>query len=204
MTNLTKTGLIAWLSLSALLTACNDDDDNNGGDKQDAGSAHDAGTITDASSSLDATTSLDGSMFGDASQQADAGAKQYVVSLTGAQETPACGGLAGPNAAGTATVTVAADRRSIQLNVSYSGLAGSVNNGHIHYGAAGTSGPVVLPLGGPFESPIMRVLTAANYAPAGGAPADFDGFITDLEAGKTYLNLHTVACANGEIRGQIR
>jgi CHRD domain len=135
---------------------------------------------------------------------ADAGqAKTFTVTLSAAKEVPACP-AAGPSAAGTATVTVSADNSKIELSLSYSGLSGAPSAGHIHVGAVGASGSVVLPFGGTLESPIVRTLTAANYnGAAAGAPATFAAFIDLLKAGGSYLNLHTAACAPGEIRAQI-
>ena len=65
---------------------------------------------------------------------------------------------------------------------------------HIHKGAAGAAGPVVVPLGTPNSAltasgcaPTARALVAAMLA----APASF------------YLNIHTAEFAAGAIRGQL-
>ena len=76
--------------------------------------------------------------------------------------------------------------------VTYSGLSGPATAGHFHGPAiAGTNAGVALPLMGDLTSPIKgsATLTAAQSA--------------DLMAGMWYMNLHTAANLNGEIRGQL-
>jgi CHRD domain len=63
---------------------------------------------------------------------------------------------------------------------------------HIHKGAVGVAGPVVLDLGTTFTSPFSfstSALTAEQEA--------------DLKAGLYYVNIHTIAVPSGEIRGQL-
>lgn len=92
---------------------------------------------------------------------------------------------------------------------------------HIHVGAPGTNGPVVAFLAGPFPVAGGRVdgvlaegtITAANLVgPLAGQP--LSALIEAIEAGNTYVNVHTndgVAPTDtgpgdfpgGEIRGQI-
>ncbi len=112
---------------------------------------------------------------------------------------------AGAEAKGSATVTVAPDDASITVTVNYSGLSGDVTAAHVHVGAAGTSGPVVLPFAAPFTSPFTKTFTATDYKAAAGAPPDFAALVTALAAGGAfYVNLHTAACKPGEIRGEIQ
>jgi dihydroorotate dehydrogenase len=85
---------------------------------------------------------------------------------------------------------------------------------HIHVGAAGTNGPVVLPFYGP-PSPVFNstrgcdtlaegTRTSANLVarPVAGINTWTD-FINALVAGNTYVNVHTTAHTGGEIRGQL-
>ncbi|HUM11371.1 MAG TPA: CHRD domain-containing protein [Myxococcaceae bacterium] len=125
------------------------------------------------------------------------------VALSPAAEPTPCPG-AGPAAAGTATIVVAPDRSSISATVNYTGLSGDPTGSHIHFGPAGAAGPVVLPFAAPLGSPFSKTFTAADYVAAAGAPPDFAAFVTALEAGNAYVNVHTAACKPGEIRGQIR
>jgi hypothetical protein len=131
------------------------------------------------------------------------GGTTYNITLTAAQEMTPCAS-AGASATGTATVTVSADNTSIAVtNVTYSGLSGAATMAHIHAGAAGANGGVVLAFP-TITSPFSKTFTAADYTVATGAPADFAAFVTSLKAGGAYINIHTAACAGGEIRGQIK
>ena len=130
-------------------------------------------------------------------------AKTYEVALSPGAEPSPCQG-AGAGAAGTAKIVVAPDRSSIAATVSYSGLSGDATGAHIHFGPAGVAGPVVLPFAAPLSSPFSKTFTSADYVPAAGSPPDWAAFVIALEAGSTYVNVHTAACKPGEIRGQIK
>lgn len=129
--------------------------------------------------------------------------KTFDVALTTAAEVPVCPSAA-PGATGRATVAIAPDDSSITTTVTYSGLSGDVTAAHIHAGAAGVSGPVVLPFSAPLASPLTKTFTAADYVAAPNAPPDFPSFMTTLKSGGAYINVHTAACKPGEIRGQIQ
>ncbi len=78
----------------------------------------------------------------------------------------------------------------LTVQVSYLGLTPTI--WHIHKGAAGVAGPVVFDLGKTFVSPFSfstSALTAEQEA--------------DLKAGLYYVNIHSAAAPNGEIRGQL-
>jgi hypothetical protein len=118
--------------------------------------------------------------------------------------TKACP-AAGANAIGSATISVAGDGSSIMATVTYSGLSGDPTAAHIHIGATGVAGPVVLPFSGSLASPFSKTFTAADYVAASGAPPDFAAFVVALKAGgSSYVNVHTAACKPGEIRGEIQ
>jgi CHRD domain len=93
---------------------------------------------------------------------------------------------------GTATLTFDTTSRKLSWNVKYSGLSGKAAAAHIHGPAAmGENADVAIPFKGKLKSPIKgsAVLTEAQAA--------------DLMAGKDYINIHTEANKDGEIRGQI-
>ena len=78
----------------------------------------------------------------------------------------------------------------LTLQISYLGLTPTI--WHIHKGAAGVAGPVILDLGKNFVSPFgftTSPLDAAQEA--------------DLKSGLYYVNIHSAAAPNGEIRGQL-
>lgn len=108
--------------------------------------------------------------------------------LSGATEVPPT------NSTGTGMVDATFDKQSKVLTwtITYSGLTGPVSAGHFH----GPASPAVnaspsLPLSGSLDSPIKgtATLTAAQAS--------------DLAAGNWYMNLHTAANPDGEIRGQV-
>ena len=109
------------------------------------------------------------------------------VTLSGKSEVP-------PNdssATGTGTVSVSADR-SVKVEVTVSGMAATA--AHIHQGAAGANGPVIVPLDkkgdNAFVSKPDAKLTESQYAA--------------YKAGNTYLNVHSARFPPGEIRAQLK
>ena len=108
--------------------------------------------------------------------------------LSGASEVPPVMS----NASGTAEANLNKQTNELSWTVTYAGLSGPATGAHFHGPAmAGANAGVVVPITGSLTSPIRGVatLTAAQAA--------------DLMAGKWYVNLHTAANPNGEIRGQI-
>lgn len=108
--------------------------------------------------------------------------------LSGASEVPPITS----SASGTVEASLNKQTNELSWTVTYSGLSGPATGAHFHGPAmAGANAGVVVPMTGSLTSPIRGVasLTAAQVA--------------DLMAGKWYVNLHTAANPNGEIRGQI-
>jgi hypothetical protein len=105
----------------------------------------------------------------------------------GQQNPPIVSKGKGTAALGFDTVT-----KKLSWTVKYSGLSGPATAGHIHGPAAigENAGPVV-PFKGKLKSPIKGSATLT------------DAQATDLMAGKYYVNIHTAANKDGEIRGQI-
>ena len=82
--------------------------------------------------------------------------------------------------------------KTLTWTVTYSGLSGPATAGHIHGPAAlGANAGVLVPFSGDLASPIKGSATLT------------DAQVSDLEAGKLYVNLHTAANKPGEIRGQL-
>lgn len=117
--------------------------------------------------------------------------------IDGSQEVPPV--VAG--ATGEATVVISADDSTIWYVVEYGGLSGALAAAHIHVGATGVSGGVILPLAAS-ASPMVGTLTAADFTPS-GAITTFAEAVAAIKAGNTYVNLHTAANPGGEIRGQV-
>jgi hypothetical protein len=115
----------------------------------------------------------------------------FKVSLTGAQQVPPVT----TNATGTADLTYDASSRVLTWNVSYSGLSGPATMAHIHGpAAAGKNAPPVIFLsekGAPVANPIKGQATLTPEQ------------AQQMMAGDWYINIHTQAHADGEIRGQV-
>ena len=109
------------------------------------------------------------------------------ISLTGGQEVPPVS----TSATGNGQITVLPDR-SVSGTVTTSGIVGTA--AHIHAAAPGTNGPVIIPLTKTSDStwavPAGAKLTESQYA--------------SFRAGSLYVNVHSAAHPDGEIRGQIR
>ena len=110
-----------------------------------------------------------------------------VVTLEGRYEVPAVTSTA----VGTANVTVHPDH-TVKVKVTVSGMEPTAS--HIHEGAAGTNGGVIVPLtklgDNEFVSGDGAKLTDAQYAA--------------FKAGNLYVNVHSAKHPGGEIRGQLK
>lgn len=118
----------------------------------------------------------------------------YAVGLSGSAEVPAVN----TNGQGAAWVTLSPDRREVKVMGQAHNLTGAITGAHIHSGPAGLSGPVVKDLsvvGDTFSVTWGVVDQAQPLTPA---------LVTEMLAGNLYINLHTAAHPNGEVRAQIR
>ena len=108
--------------------------------------------------------------------------------LSGANEVPA----ANSNGSGTFSANLDKKTNVLTWTVTYSGLSGPATGGHFHGPATmGQNAGVALPFTGSLESPIRGTATLT--------PAQMDAVMN----GNWYVNLHTAANPNGEIRGQV-
>lgn len=111
----------------------------------------------------------------------------FVADLNGMNEVP----MAATNAVGLGTFLLAKHQGELQYRVVLNDLTGPIQAAHLHMGAAGTNGPVVLDL-----TPDISGNTIAGSA-------DPTMFLADLMAGDIYLNVHTTMFPNGEVRAQL-
>jgi CHRD domain len=115
-----------------------------------------------------------------------AAAADIKVTLAGDQEVPPVKSAG----TGTGTISVGADK-SVGGSVTTTGIAGTA--AHVHEAAAGTNGPVIIPL----------TKNGDTYAVAAGAKLT-DAQFASFQAGKLYVNVHTAANPGGELRGQLK
>ena len=116
-----------------------------------------------------------------------ASAVDVKVTLSGSQEVPPVT----TSATGSGTITVAADQ-SISGSIKTTGVKGTA--AHIHVGAAGTNGPVIVPLTKAGDD---------GWAVGPGAKLQ-DAHYQAFKEGNLYVNVHSEANKGGEIRGQIK
>lgn len=126
----------------------------------------------------------------------------FTATLNGASEKPtATTATATGSAQFVATTT--GSTTTIQYTVTVTGnLSGPVTAAHIH-GPAGVNdvaNPIVT-LSVTSQTP-TGVVVSGSFTSTGGATT-MAQLLTYMEAGQTYINLHTTANPSGEIRGQI-
>jgi len=132
-------------------------------------------TLTGALGLLAACASMSDSMY---AQQ---------ITLSGANEVPPVS----TTATGTGSVTINPDR-SVSAKISVTGMTATAS--HIHEGAAGTNGPVIVPFtktaDNTFVAPDGAKLTESQYA--------------SFKAGNLYVNVHSAKNPGGEVRAQLK
>ena len=111
---------------------------------------------------------------------------KFKADLKGSTEVPPVQ----TSATGTADITYDSATKNLSWTIEHTGLSGDVTAAHFHGPAAvGVNAPPVVPID-------MSALAK------GSATLD-DAQATDLSEGRWYLNLHTAANPDGEIRGQV-
>ena len=112
--------------------------------------------------------------------------KAIKVNLTGGEEVPP---VSVPGS-GSGSFTIK-DDGSVSGSVTTVGVQGTM--AHIHQGAKGQNGPVVVPLtknGDTYSAPAGAKLTEAQ--------------MQAFRAGNLYVNVHTDRYKGGEVRGQLQ
>jgi len=153
------------------------------------------------------------------------GQKVLKAKLAGLRETP----IVVTEGRGTARLVISNDEKSINYELTYSGLEGNtvptgqVLFAHVHVGRHTIAGGVaVFFCGGgnttvtqaacPVSGTVSGTWTSADVVgpvsqgidPANqGADAAFARFVSEVKAGLSYANVHTTRSPAGEIRGQL-
>ena len=114
------------------------------------------------------------------------------TALRAAQERPKPKGkLAKAKGTFNATITRTGTSGVITWRLTFSKLTGGAIAAHIHSGARGKAGPVIVPLCAPCRSGARGRATVS------------ESVLNALESGQAYVNVHTKKNAAGEIRGQL-
>jgi hypothetical protein len=117
------------------------------------------------------------------------GVRYLAGNLSGKNSTP-------PNASaarGTVIATYNTQTKIIQLAGDYQHLTDSVTVAHIHHGAPGVAGPIIIDLTTTGDS--TGAITGSAQFP--------DSLVNELFAGNMYVNVHSKKYPDGEIRTQL-
>jgi hypothetical protein len=116
--------------------------------------------------------------------------------------------LSGNTPSGSATFTT--QGAAVLYKLSVSGLSSPSVAAHIHTGAPGVAGPVIVPLaltaGSDGTAAGEGTIDASGIKGknADGSPMSMADLLAAMRSGGTYVNVHTVNNKPGEARGQIQ
>jgi len=151
-------------------------------------------------------------------------AERIQATLTGYDEVPSVSTLA----SGEFRAVINRNEDSIDFELIYRGLQGTVQQAHIHVAQLSVNGSIVIwlcqtatpfldptgiadqcPAGQATEAVVRGTITAANVIAGsqGGqqlTAGELAEVIRAIRAGAAYANVHTNLSTGGEIRGQIR
>lgn len=150
------------------------------------------------------TTALTLGVLGGSVATASAQVYTLTAALAGNEEVPGIN----TGAFGSATITVNMSARTVTYAVDVFNLPSGVTASHIHIGASGTAGPVIVNFAPP--------LTASNDFSYSGTVPDTqfllrpdqgirsaDDIFQAIIGGNTYVNVHSSVNTGGEIRGRL-
>lgn len=116
----------------------------------------------------------------------------FKATLNAAQERPRPTAPAGAGGAFTARTLETSTAKWFTWKLKFHGLSGAAVAAHVHLGKKGVPGGVLISLCGPCKSGQTGKVKITGKAEDA------------MEAGKTYVNVHTPKNPGGEIRGQIK
>jgi len=154
----------------------------------------------------------------------ETGSKKLRAFLTGYEEVGPQIGAISTTGNGTFTARLSDDESSIDYELTYGDLEGTVTQAHIHFGqksttggisvwlcqTAGTPAPAAVagttpmcPIPGGTVTGTLTKESVIGPAGAGIEPGAFEELIAAIRAGRTYVNVHSTKWGSGEIRAQI-
>lgn len=116
---------------------------------------------------------------------AQAALNSFVAILLGSNEVP---GPGDPDGFGIATLIIDTSNNSATWSILANNIVTPLSGAHIHSGAAGTLGPVIVDFGGQLTGTVTDIDLAS---------------ITPANASLFYVNLHNSFFPAGAIRGQL-
>ncbi len=144
------------------------------------------------------TLALAGAASADRLDVAAHGGRPFSTELTGAEEVdPVTGavGVGDPDGSGTATITLNPGQEEVCFELTVADIDAPIG-AHIHEGAAGTTGPVVVGL-----EPLPPT---GDSSSSGCVSLERQEIIEILrDPSNYYVNVHTALFPDGAIRGQL-
>jgi CHRD domain-containing protein len=119
------------------------------------------------------------------------GSNTFQTSLKGTNEVPGPGDTDG---SGSATITVDRTLNQVCFTIHVSGITPPATAAHIHQGAAGVAGPIVVTLTAPDATGSSSGCTVVTLDLVNAILANPSGY---------YVNVHTTDYPNGALRGQL-
>jgi len=169
--------MMSLLALTVAISACDSNDDDS------------ATTTTATAGGTDATAGVtDATTNG----MVEDGTNNPVQTATVELDSAAAEGA--EDAAGEGSFDVDTETGAISGSVTVSGTSGEPTMAHIHQGAVGATGPVLITLVGTENNTVWTV--------PDGETLDAPG-IAAFEAEELYVNVHTEANPDGELRAQL-
>src|SRR5262245_46331918 len=148
-------------------------------------------------------------LAGVASLSAAPNAPDVTVALSGYQAVPPIS----TTGSGSFSASLGPGGTSVDYQLSYDGMEGSVLFAHIHFGQPGVNGGIMAFLCGggnkppcPQSGTVSGTIVAADIQAIGTQGVDagsFDDLFNAILAGTAYANVHTDLFPNGAIRGRL-
>ncbi len=133
-----------------------------------------------------------GEMRGQIKLETDFG---YYTEMDGTQQVP----MNASTAKGVAAINLSLDGNFLEVKSVTDGLSGAIMGAHLHKGIAGTNGGLLVDL-----SSMISANGRALYGVVEIDDSIKSVFQNYVKTGMVYLNIHTMANPNGEVRGQIK